>query len=171
MGFFDIFTGGDKTLSNDKNQMGSLAGFSTNVGENDTNAASKHYLDLLSGDPTKIAEAVSPETSAAQSMNQQAKNNLAMFSPRSGGTAAAAAGMDANTRAQIINMINRARENAAAGAAQLGTANLGLAQQGVKSEAELSQERMQNWMNSILGKGISSAISSAESFGMGKMGM
>jgi len=49
-------------------------------------------------------------------------------------------------------------------AAGLGTAEQGLSQQAKDEQAKLSQEQMQNFMNSILGKATSGAVNYAESF-------
>jgi hypothetical protein len=37
--------------------------------------------------------------------------------------------------------------------------------------AKLGQERFQNWMDSIAGKGITSGVAAAESAGLGAAGM
>ncbi len=106
MGFFgSLFGGENPTLDQNIPAFQQAAGFGTGIGENDVTAASKWYNNILSGDPTKMAEAIAPETSAIQGEAQQAKNQTAQFSPRSGGTAAAMAGMDANTRSQIIKLL------------------------------------------------------------------
>jgi len=164
-----IFGGSNPTLNKDINQMGSLAGYSTGVGEGLVTPAAKFYEDILSGDPTKEAQAIAPETKAAQEQGQQEKNALAQFGTRSGGTASASAGIDANTRANLISLLGRLKSGAAGAAGQLGTANLGLAQQGTMSEADLAQQRFQNWMNSILGQGTGFGVGALEGFGLSKM--
>ena len=106
MGFFgSLFGGSNPTLNENIPAFQKAAGFDTGIGEGDVTAASKYWNDILSGDPTKMAQAVAPETAAIQGQAQQAKNQTAQFSPRSGGTAAAIAGLDANSRAQIIKLL------------------------------------------------------------------
>ena len=43
----------------DQNQMGALAGSSTNVGERGTTGALNYDMGILSGDPTKVAQTMS----------------------------------------------------------------------------------------------------------------
>ena len=160
----EIFTGNNKTLGKDINQFGQDAGVTGNIGNTDATAASKFYTDILSGDPTKEASALAPETKAAQDQAQQAKNNAAQFAPRSGGIAATMAGLDEATRAKLISLLGGLKTSAASGAAGLGTAEQGLSQQATGQQAQLSQEQMQNFINSILGNGISGAVNYAESF-------
>ena len=174
MGFgtylMDIF-GPTKAEKSAMDALNSSSGVAVQQGEGDTTAASKWYQDILSGDPTKQAQAIAPQTAAAQQGAQQQKNQAAQFAPRSGGMAATMAGMDANTRAQLIQLLGGLQSGAASGAAGLGTAEQGLSQQATGQQAQLSQEQMQNWANSILGKGITSAAGAAESAGLGAIGM
>lgn len=163
-----LLTGQNKTLDSNINKFGSQAGFANNIGEQDTTAASKWYTDILSGDPTKQAEAIAPETAAAQGQAQQQKNQMAQFSPRSGGTAAASAGIDAGVRGDLEKLLGSLKSGAASGAASLGTNEQGLALQGEQLQDSASQTRMDNWKNSILGKGITGAASDLESFGLDK---
>jgi len=166
MGAFlsSIFGGANPTLGKDMNQFGQDAGQAGQIGSADTSAASKFYTDILSGDPTKQATAIAPQTAAATEGAQQQKNQAAQFAPRSGGIAATMAGLDEGTRAQLIKLLGGLQSGAASGAAGLGTAEQGLSQQATGQQAQLSQEQMQNWANSILGKGISGAVNYAESF-------
>ena len=79
-----IFGGQNKTLNKDINQFGQDAGVATTLGTGDATAASKEYQDILSGDPTKEAAAIAPETKAAQDQAAQAKKTTAEFSNRGG---------------------------------------------------------------------------------------
>lgn len=115
-----------------------------------------------------MAQAIAPETSAIQGETQQAKNQTAQFAPRSGGTAAWMAGLDANTRTQIIKLLGGLQSGAAGSLGSLGTSEQGLALSNRQAADQASQERLQNWQGSILGGGITNAISSAESYGLGK---
>jgi hypothetical protein len=142
------------------------AGFATGVGQGDVTAASKWYNDILSGDPTKMAEAVAPETAAIQGQAQQAKNQTAQFAPRSGGTAAAMAGLDANTRAQIIKLLGGLQGGAAGALGNLGTTEQALAETNREDADQASQQQMQNWQNSILGQGIGFGAGFGEGAGL-----
>jgi hypothetical protein len=156
MGFFSsLFGGSNPTLNSNIPAFQSAAGFDTGVGNNDVTAASKWYNDILSGDPTKMAEAVAPETSAIQGQAQQAKNQTAQFSPRSGGTAAWMANLDANTRAQIIKLLGGLQSGSADALKSLGLSEQDLALANRTSADTASEERLSNWQNSIFGQGIS----------------
>lgn len=169
MGAFlsSIFGGQNKTLGKDMNQFGQDAGVTGQIGNGDATAASTFYQNILSGDPTKQAQAIAPQTAAAQQQAQQQKNQAAQFAPRSGGIAAAMSGLDENTRSQLIKLLGGLQTTAASGAAGLGTAEQGLSQQATAQQAAAAQQRMQNWLNSILGKGISSAAGAAEGAALG----
>jgi hypothetical protein len=172
MGFLSsLFGGQNDTLNKNIPAFQSSAGFSTGVGEKDVTAASKWYHDILSGDPTKMAEAVAPETAALQGETQQAKNQTAQFSPRSGGTAAAIAGLDANTRAQIIKLLGGLQSGAAGELKSLGTTEQGIGLESREAADRASQERMKNLADSILGRGITTGVADAESAGLGAAGI
>ncbi len=167
MGFFSgLFGGSNPTLNENIPAFQQAAGFDTGIGEGDVTAASKWYNDILSGDPTKMAEAVAPETAAIQDETQQKKNQTAQFSPRSGGTAAAIAGLDANSRAQIIKLLGGLQSGAAGSLGSLGTTEQKLALKNREAGDAASQERLKNWQDSILGRGITGAVATAESAGL-----
>jgi len=159
-----IFGGSNPTLDKNINQFGQDASNAGNVGAGDVTAASKEYQDILSGDPTKSAEAIAPETKAAQDQAGQAKKSAAEFGNRSGGTTATMAGLDEGTRANLIQLLGGLKMGAASGAASLGTSEQGLSLQGKEAQDQAAQEKLQNEMNSILGKGIGGAVDYAESF-------
>ena len=172
MGFLSgIFGGANPTLDANIKKLGGEADFAQGIGQGDTTAASKWYNDILGGDPTKMAEAVSPEISAAKENEQQQKNQVSQFGGRSGGTSATIAGLDADTRAQIIRLLGGLQSGAAGSLASLGTTEQGLAFGGQQLQDEASQQQMENWKNSILGKAISGAVSTAESAGLGAAGL
>jgi hypothetical protein len=153
-----IFGGANPTLGKDMNQFGAMAGNQNQTGTGDVNSASQYFQNILSGNPTQIAQTLAPETAAVQGQTQQAKNQAAQFGTRSGGTGSTVAGLDANGRSQLIQLIGQLQGGAASGAASLGTSQEGLASQNTGQQAQLSQEQLANFMNSILGKSISSGI-------------
>lgn len=162
-----LFTGDNPTLSANIPKFGAEAGFAQNIGEGDTTAASKWYNDILSGDPTRMAQAVAPETAATQEQTQQAKNTAAQFGNRSGGTAATLAGLDANTRAQIIKLLGGLQSGAASGAANLGTTEQGIALTGQQAQDAAAMQQQQLQQQSILGGLISGGVGSLASLGLG----
>jgi hypothetical protein len=167
MGFFSsLFGGQNSTLNQNIPAFEQQAGFATGVGQGDVTAASKWYNDILSGDPTKMAEAVAPETSAIQGEAQQAKNQTAQFAPRSGGTASAMAGLDANTRAQIIKLLGGLQSTSAGALGNLGTTEQGVALSNRKAGDDASRQQLENWQNSILGRGTTEGAAAGESAGL-----
>ncbi len=157
-----IFGGSNPTLAKDMDQEGKLAGYSTGIGEGDTTAASDYYRDILSGDPSKEAQAIAPEMAAATTGAQQQKQTIGQFETRSGGTAGTAEAIDDKTRGDLLKLLGGLKSGAASGAAQLGTANLGMADTNLQAQEKMSQDQMQNWANSILGMGTTEAAGAAE---------
>jgi hypothetical protein len=168
IGFFSgLFGGSNSTLDKNIPAFESSAGFASGVGQGDVTAASKWYDSILSGDPTKMAEAVAPETSAIQGQAQQEKNKLAQFAPRSGGTTAAVAGLDANTRAQIIKLLGGLQSGAAGNLSSLGTTEQGVALENRDAGDKASQQQLENWQKSIIGQGITTGAGYAEGVALG----
>jgi len=161
-----IFGGSDPTQNHDINNLGALAGYSTGVGEKGTTAGLNYDLGILSGDPTKVAQTLAPETAQIQQQAQQNKNTVGQFGNRGGGMNAVMAGLDDASRAKLLSLAGGLRQGAAADAGRLGTTNLGLANQNTMDQAKLSELRFQRWMNSIAGKGISTGVATAESAGL-----
>lgn len=167
--FSGIFGGSNPTLNQTKNNAGDISAFGTNTGQGAITDANKYYSDILSGDPSKIAESIAPEIQAGQEQTQQAKNQMAQFGTRSGGTAAASAGADAANRSNIISLIGKLQQGAAAGETGIGENQTSLGLNANGQQAQISQEQLQNYINSILGKGISSGVAGVEGFGLGKL--
>ena len=166
-----LFGGQNKVLNQDINQFGTDAGFAQNLGQTDAGAASTFYTDILSGDPSKIATALAPEISTSQQEGQQAKNNIAQFGNRSGGSNAAAQGIDAAGRGNIINLEGGLQKTAAAGASSLGPAEQGLSLEATQQQEQSAQQRMQNWLKSILGQAVGTTAGSLTGAGLGAVGL
>ncbi len=162
-----LFGGSSKTLNSTINKAGDISNFGTNTGQGAISDADAYYKSILSGDPTQTAMTLAPEIKAGQEQTQQGKNQLAQFGTRSGGTAAASAGADAANRANIISLIGKLRSGAAAGEAGIGENQTALGLNANDQQAQQSQQRMQNWLNSIL----SGVTTGAVSAGMGALGI
>ena len=152
--FSSIFGGSSPGLTQAANNLGSLAGYTGNTGQKATNAATGYDLGILSGDPTQVAETLSPEIKAAQDQAQQNKNTVAQFGNRGGGMNSVMAGLDDATRAKLISLMGSLRQGAATNLGNLGTANLGMSTQQNMGAGQLSEQELQNAMNSIFGKAI-----------------
>lgn len=162
-----LFGGQNASLSSDISNTGNLAGFASTTGQQNTSAGSGFFNSLLSGDPTKISQTLAPAISAGQQGVQQQKNEISQFGNRSGGNTAKVASLDSANRGNIINMVGGAQSGAASTLLSSGSSLLGTALSGYGQQAGLSQEQMQNWANSILGRGITGGAAAAESFGLG----
>jgi hypothetical protein len=161
MSFFSsLFGGSNPTLSKDINQFGQIGKFATGLGEQNLAQSSNFMSSILSGDQSKISKVLGPEINSIKGQGQQSKLSASQFGNRSGGTNASMQMADDNSRASINNMIS----------SLLGSSASGLGMSATSQEASLSQQQMQNWANSILGKGITSGVSAAESFGLGAAG-
>jgi len=166
-----LFGGSNPTLNNNINEFGQDAGFATGQGQTDTTAASKYFQDILSGNPTQQAQALAPEITAQQQQTQNQRNQQANFGNRSGGTASGNVAADATNRGNIISEIGGLQGGAAGSLASLGTTEQNIGLNATQAQDAASQQRMQNWQNSILGKSTSDAIQTAENAGEGAIGL
>lgn len=164
-----LFGGSNPTLNKNIEKFGSEGDFAQGIGQGDVTAASKWYRNILSGDPTKEAEAIAPEAAAAQQQSQQAKKTGAEFGNRGGGTAASTAALDSETRGQLIKLLGGLESGAASGAASLGTSEQGIALSAQDMQDKAAQQKMENEQNSILGNligGFTGAGAKAASRGL-----
>jgi hypothetical protein len=168
MGFWDsLFGGQNTTLNSTIGQTSQVAGETTGRGEKDTAAASDWWNDIISGDATKQAQALAPETSAAKKSVQQDTKTSAEMGTRSGGTAATEAASKDKLHEYITNLLGNVTGGAVSGLATEGgdLTKTGLAATGM--EADLSQQRYKNWTDSILGRATTTAVSTGEAAALG----
>lgn len=166
-----IFGGSNPTLNQTKNTAGDISKFGTTTGQGAITDANKYYSDILSGDPSKIAESIAPEIKAGADQTQQEKQSLAQFGTRSGGTAAASAGADAANRSNIISLIGRLQQGAASGETGIGENQSGLGLVANGQQAQLSQQQLQNYINSIIGSGVGDLANTALQAGEAGLGI
>lgn len=168
MGFWSsIFGGSNPTLNTDIGQTGQQAGFDTGEGQGDVTAGDAFLKSILGGDASKTAQVLAPQISALKTSVQNDQKTAAQNGTRSGGTTAGNLAASDKAHADITNLIGDTTAKAATALPEIGTT---LTQQGTAAtvdQSKLAQQRMQNWANSILGKGVSSAIGAAESYGLG----
>jgi hypothetical protein len=164
-----LFGGSSPTLTSAIGQAGKTSAFTSNLGQNLTGQAGNYYSSLLSGDPKATAKLLAPQIGTLTKQGQQAKKTMAEFSDRSGGMASKGQTVDDTTRASISDMINTLTGNAAGAAATMGGNLIDTGLKSLGMQVDMSQQQMQNWEQSILGKGITSGIAAGESYGMGKM--
>jgi hypothetical protein len=161
-----LFGGQNPTLNSTMNQTGSLAGYSSNLGQQNTSAGSGFFSSLLSGDSSKIAQTLAPEISQMQKGGQQQKNAIAQFGNRSGGANAATQAIDSGNRANLTNLIGGLQSGAASSLLSSGQNLLGTSLGALNQEANMSQLQMDNWQNSLFG----GALTGAAAVGMKALG-
>ena len=164
-----LFGGANSNLSNDIGQTAQLGQWATGLGQSDTGAASNFYNAILSGNQSKIAGALAPEIGQIQSSKQQNLNSLGQFGNRSGGTNAAAQSAQDQATGQINSLVGGLQSSSAGALGSLGSSLLGTGLQATSQNAQYSQQQMQNWSNSILGLGTTTAAGAAEGFLLGKL--
>ncbi len=164
-----LFTGSNPTLSSDMNKTGSSADFSTGMGEKNLTSSSKFFNDILSGDSSKQSQALAPEIGAAKTSAAQTNKTNAEFGTRSGGTAASTAATNDKVHSDITGMVGNLTGTAANSLASSGSNLISQGMQGYKQQADMSQDQLENWSNSIFGKGITTAVSAAETMALGAM--
>lgn len=165
MGFLStLFTGNNPTLSNQVPVLGQIAGNSSKLGTNDVSDASDFFHSILSGGGGKY---LAPQTDQIQKQGNNQLLTLDQFSNRGGGTNAQAQTVGDRTRANINDLYAGQATGAAQSLANIGSNQQQLGLTAYGQQAQLAQQIQQNQQNSIFGKGISSAVSAAESFGLG----
>ena len=157
MGSFlsSIIAGANPTLGGDINQSGQIAGFGQSLGEGDLQNASGFYNDILSGNSAKQAAVLAPEISNIQKQGQQQIATAGQFGNRSGGTNASAQNNIDTQRGQVSDMIAKLTGERRFGLSSIGSNALNTGLSANAQQADQSQQQMQNFQNSILGKGIS----------------
>ncbi len=167
MSFFSaLFGGSNPTLSKTMAQTGSIGNFATGMGESNSTAGSNFFHSLLSGNQSKISSALAPETSLMQSNAQQAENNASQFGTRSGGTAATMANIGNEQRGNMLNLVGRLQTGAASNLLGSGQEMLGMGLNAYNQQANMSEEQMQNWQNSLFG----GALTGGAAIGMKSLG-
>jgi len=172
MGFWGaLFGGKNDTLNQDIDKTGQIAGYATGQGEKNLSSASDFWRNIVSGDSSKISQSLAPEIDAVKSSTANDQKTNSMFNARSGGTAASNNAASDKAHGYITNLIGNLTGNAVSSLASTGSNELSTGLSATGQQAELSQERYQNWMDSILGKGVTTAAAAGEAYGLGKIGM
>ena len=169
--FSALFGGQSKNLDSNIAKTGQVADFATSLGESNATAGSDFNKAIVSGDASKISQALAPTISAAKTSNQQTQKTNTEMGTRSGGTAASNAASSDKLHSDITNLTGSLTGKAADTLLSSGSTFLNQGEAANMDNAKLGQQQYQNWMDSIAGKGITMASSAAESYGLGKMGM
>ena len=155
-GIFDLASG-DPTQGEQK-KFGALGDYQTGVGEGLTTAGAGFNEDILSGDPTKISQALAPEISAGQGQVEQQRLQDANFGSRSGGTAASTAAAEGANRGNIINLVGGLQKSTAESSLTHGGNLMSEASGNIGNEAQLAEQRRQQQVGDV--NGIASSVAS-----------
>lgn len=167
--FSALFGGSSPVLNSTISKTGAIGDFASSTGQANTSAGSNFFNSIVSGDSSKIAQTLAPQIGAAKTSLQQNQKTSAQNGNRSGGTTASNNAAQDKVHSDITNLTGSLTGNAASTLLSSGQSLLGTALGSYNEQASMDNQRMQNWANSILGKGISSAIAAGESFGLGKL--
>ena len=162
-GLFDLFEG--NPAQQEQDQFGALGNYETGTGEGLTTAGAGYDESILSGDPTKIAQTLSPEISSGQTQVQQQALNNANFGTRSGGTTASTNAAESAERGNIINLEGGLQKDAASSALSAGSGLLGEASSNIGNEANLAETR-----RSQLNSDVSGIVTGAGQIATGLIG-
>jgi hypothetical protein len=162
--FSALFGGSNAGLNQGIAKTSQIGDFATSLGESDLTAGSDFSKAILSGDSSKTFQVLAPLISSAKTSASQQNKTNAIFGTRSGGTAASTNATDDKVHSDITNLIGSLTGKAADSLTSSGSSLLNQGESADVNSSELSQQRFQNWQNSILGKGISGAVQYAESF-------
>ena len=169
--FSALFGGKNDVLNQTIGQTAQQAGFDTKEGQSDVTAGTDFLKSIIGGDASKQAQALAPEISAAKTSAQNSNKTAAEMGTRSGGTAATTAKTNDSLHAYITDLIGKLTGTAATALPQIGTNLTSQGTAATMDEAKLGQQRMQNWLNSIIGKGTTTAVESAENAGLSAIGL
>jgi hypothetical protein len=162
-----LFGGQDENLNTLIGQYGQIGGNQTGTGQKYENQAGDFFSSLVSGDAGKISQTLAPQISAEKTANQQTQKSQAEMGTRSGGTAASNNASSDKLHSDITNMVGNLTGGAAGSLASLGSSEMSTGLGALNDEQKATAERMQNWENSILGRGITTAVSAAETYALG----
>jgi len=126
-------------------------------------APTSYYSSILSGNPSDVAGALSPQINQLQGAYQQARQQVDQFAPMGGGRAALSAQLPYQKASAVTNMISQARQNAAQGLSNIagteggiGSSLLGISAGAAGSSGGLALDQHKFDYNA--GNGIGQAI-------------
>jgi hypothetical protein len=142
--FFGIGLGPSKQEKSEFGALGNLANFATSTGESDISSADNFWKAILSGDSSKIAQVLGPQTSAINKQAQQQKKTASEFGNRGGGINAAEQMSGDNVRTTYDTMVSDLTGKAATALGTTGSSLLAAgasAHEGAFSEANTLQQQ------------------------------
>ena len=132
-------------------QLGQVGGSELGQGQGYTTQAGNYYSNLLSGNPSAIAQTLAPQISAQQGQLQNQMNQNAQFGNRAGGTNASNQAAAGQARGNIINAIGGAQSGAAGALGSMGSNLLSQGAGNIGAEASLARGQQQAQLGDIAG--------------------
>lgn len=139
--FFGLFEGPSKQEGQQYNALSGASSAAIGTGTKAVTAGTDFMEHLLSGDPTRIAGALSPEISAEKTSLQQDQKTQTMLGGRSGGTAAANTAASDKVHSDITNLIGGLQQKSAGDLASIGTSLLGTGISGTQAAFGAAKEQ------------------------------
>lgn len=130
-------------------QLGQVGGSELGQGQGYTTQAGNYYSNILSGNPSQIAQSLAPQISAQQGQLQNQQNMNAQFGNRAGGTNASNQAAAGQARGNIINAIGGAQSGAAGALGSMGSNLLSQGAGNVENEANMAYKSNQDTLNEI----------------------
>jgi hypothetical protein len=122
---FGIGYGPSKAEEQQFGALNSASQFATGLGEGDLTKSSDFMSSILSGDSSKISQALAPQIGSAKERAQQGTKTAAEFGGRSGGTAASTAATNDKVHSDITDLIGSLTGSSVSGLATAGSDLLG----------------------------------------------
>jgi hypothetical protein len=168
LGFLSsLFGGSSSNLNHLIDQYGQIGQSQTGQGQKYENKAGDFWSNILSGNSSKTMQALSPEISAAKTRSAQDRKTATMFGGRSGGTAASNAASTDKLHSDITNLVGSLTGSSASNLANLGSTLTSTGLSSLNMQEAADARRMQNWSDSILGRGITTAVAAGEGYALG----
>lgn len=146
---FDLASG--NPTEGEEQQFGSLGKNQIGTGESLVTPAAKYYENILSGDPSLIAQSLAPEISTGQSQVEQQRLGNANFGNRGGGTNASTQNAENSERGNIISLVGGLQQGAAGAAGSLGTQQESMGSSNVGAEARLAEANRKRQVGDVNG--------------------
>jgi len=155
--------GNDKTATKASDSLLNNGSWATGQGQSDVGKASNFFSSILSGDPSKISQTLSPEIGAAKTSAQQENKTKAEFGSRSGGKAASAAMTDDKLHSDIAGWTAALTGQAAETLGSMGSNLLQTGTSATTSGAQIDLANKPFWQQLLtsVGEGAGKAAGSA----------
>ena len=171
-----MFGIGMSPSGDEKNAFKSLkasSDFATGIGEKDITASSDFMSSILSGDSSRISQALAPQIGAAKERAQEGTKAAAEFGGRSGGMAASTAAINDKVHSDITDLIGKLTGSSVTNLGTMGSNLLGTGMNGTATafnQSKTIHDQELARMNDIFKSSAQVAAGAMEGFGGGAFG-